>query len=67
MQRDYIISDGTYPESYCTQPLSLHVVTGGGEIGLKNDLSCTQILCTMFLSEMLKDQHFAEEIPLKKR
>lgn len=41
-------------------------MTGGGEIGLQNDLSCTQFLCTVFLSEILKDWHFAEKVPLKK-
>lgn len=61
----YIISDSAYPELSRTQPLFFHVVGSGEEIGHENGLSCTSILHTIVLSQMLKDQHFAEEVPLK--
>lgn len=45
----------------------LHVVTAGGEIWPRVDLKYAYFLCRIFLSEVLKDQHFAEDTPLKKK
>ena len=42
-------------------------MSGGGDIWLKVDLRYTYFVCTIFLSEALNDQHFAEDTLLKKK